>query len=148
MPLPESSQTAEAAPAAVFHNPTDFNPLDAIRIVRSAGGALLTQASLHAQLAQVEWAEEKRRVLTMYWVAQLGLAGLLCVLLFAGVLVLAIGWQTPYRVPSVVVLIAAYAAATALAWRRFQALAAQGDRSFAATRAEIAADLALLKSKL
>lgn len=148
MPLPESSRTAEAAPDAIFHNPPDFNPLDAIRIVRSAGGALLTQASLHAQLVQVEWAEEKQRVLTMYWVSQLGFAGLLCVLLFAGVLVLVISWPTPYRIASVIVLIAAYAAGTALAWRRFQALVAQGDQSFAATRAEFAADLALLKSKL
>ena len=148
MPLPDSSRTAEAAPAAVIPKPTDVNPLDALRILQSAGGALLTQASLHAQLVQVEWAEEKQRVLSMYWVTQFGFIGLLCVLLSAGVLVLTISWHTPYRIASVIVLLAVYAVGTALAWRRFQALAARGDKSFAVTRAEFVADLALLKSKL
>jgi len=41
-----------------------------------------------------------------------------------------------------------YGLGAGFAWRRFAALAALGSQSFAATRAELAADLALLRSKL
>ena len=39
--------------------------LSALRIVRSAGGALCTQAGLYGQLAHIEWLEEKSRLRNM-----------------------------------------------------------------------------------
>ncbi len=129
-------------------DPTAINALGAIRILRSAGGALFDQVALHGQLAQVEWREEKSRLLKMLAGAVLGLASLLCVMLSAGALVLGLCWETSYRIPAAAALVALYGVATLFAWRRLSAVAALGGRSFAATRAELAADLALLRSRL
>ncbi|HJW83821.1 MAG TPA: phage holin family protein, partial [Anaerolineae bacterium] len=127
---------------------TEINPLDAIRILRSAGKPLFAQAALHGQLARVEWAEEKNRLMKMLVIALLGFASLLCVMLFLGALLLAYSWETEYRIPAVMALIAVFGLAAGIAWRRLQALSAQSSQAFAATREELAADLALLKSKL
>ena len=125
-----------------------INPLDALRIVRSAGKAILAQAALHGQLARVEWAQEKSRLTNMLVAALLGFAAVLCVMLFAGVLVIAASWDSAYRVPAAIMLISVYAVGIAVAWRRLQALSALGEQAFAATREEFAADIALIKSKL
>jgi uncharacterized membrane protein YqjE len=127
---------------------TAINGLNAIRILRSAGGALFDQVALHGQLAQVEWGEEKNRLLKMLIGAVLGFACLLCVILSLGALALALCWETIYRIPVAAVLVALYGLGTGLAWRRFVALSALSGQSFAATRVELAADLALLRSKL
>ena len=127
---------------------TAINALGAIRTLRSAGAALFDQLALHGQLAQVEWGEEKNRLLKMLVGAILGLACFLCVMLSVGALVLALCWGTVYRIPAAAVLVALYALGTGFAWRSFVALSALSGQSFAATRAELAADLALLRSKL
>jgi len=127
---------------------TAINALGAIRTLRSAGGALIDQVALHGQLAQVEWGEEKNRLLRMLAGAALGFACLLCVMLSLGVLALALCWETVYRIPSAALLVALYGLGIGFAWRRFAALSALGGQSFAATRVELAADLALLRSKL
>ena len=64
-----------------------MNPLDAIRVLRPAGGVLLDQAILHGELARVEWAQEKERLLKMLASTLVGYMCLLCTLLFAGSLV-------------------------------------------------------------
>lgn len=125
-----------------------LNLLEVLRLVRVAGRALLTQISLHRQLACNEWAEEKRRLGKMLTVIVLGFACLLCFLLAGGALLLGISWDTPWRLPVAVALVVGYGLAAALAWRRLSALSAGGSQSFAATRAELAADLDLLRSKL
>lgn len=127
---------------------TAINPLDVVRLLRSAGAALFTQASLHGQLARVEWAEEKNRLLHMLVTGLLAFAGLLCVMLLVGALVLAFSWNSGYRIPAAIGLVVAYGLATGFAWSRFRALSARGSQSFAATREELAADLALLRSKI
>lgn len=123
-----------------------ITPLDAARMVHAAGGAMLAQALLHAELAGVEWEEEKNRLRRMLTVALLGFACLLCTLLFAGGLALAATWDTPYRVPTFAALVILFGLGTVTAWRRFQAQAALGSQSFAASREELAADTALLKA--
>lgn len=125
-----------------------FNPLDVVRILRSAGSALFTQVTLHGQLARVEWAAEKTRLLRMLVIGLLGFAGLLCVMLAAGALVLAFSWDTPYRIAAAIALLAAYGLVVGFAWIRLRALSAQSSQTFAATREELAADIALLKSNL
>lgn len=125
-----------------------FNPLDVVRILRSAGAALFTQATLHGQLARVEWAEEKTRLQQMLMFGLLGFAFLMCMMLAAGAAVLAFSWDTTYRVPVAIALLAAYGLGAVYAWVRFKAFSAQGSQAFAATREELAADLALLKSNL
>jgi uncharacterized membrane protein YqjE len=124
------------------------SPLDLVRLLRSGGGALLVQALLHGQLARVEWQEEKKRLLQMLLITLLGFACLLCALLFAGGFALAAAWETTWRLPALAGLVVLYAAGTAIAWRQFDLLAARGDQAFAASRAELTADAALLKSSL
>jgi uncharacterized membrane protein YqjE len=122
------------------------SPLDALRILHAAGGALLSQAQLHAQLAGVEWQEEKNRLLRMLAAALLGFACLLCALLFAGALALAATWDTSYRVPTIAALAILFSLGLVAAWRYFQAQSALGSQSFAASREELAADTAVLKA--
>ncbi len=125
-----------------------INPLDVVRMLRSAGSALLTQAGLHGQLARVEWEAEKDRIVRMVATALVAFASLLCTMLLVGALVLAFSWDTPYRIPVAIGLVAAYAACVGAAWYRFKALSAQSDDAFAGTREELAADLALIRSRL
>lgn len=124
------------------------NPLQLLGILRSASGALIAQASLHAELAQVEWEVEKQRLGKMIIFTLVGFACFLCLIFFIGVGVLAISWDTPYRIPAFIILILCYLMALAWAGFKLKALAALGEKSFAATRAEIAADIDLIKSAL
>lgn len=128
--------------------PGATTPLDVLRLLRSGGGAMFAQALLHGRLAHVEWQEEKGRLLRMLAVTLLGFACLVCLLLFAGGLVVAATWPTAYRLPACAGLLSLYATGVVVAWRRFQALAAHGEQTFAASREELAADAALLKENL
>ncbi len=130
------------AHSAVIH------PLRALRILGSASGPMLAQASLHSELARVEWAEEKSRLLRLAVAAALGSAFLLCVMLFAGVLVIAVSWDSVYRVAAIVAVIVVYAISAGIALHKLLQLSAQGEQAFAATREEISADLEMLKSRL
>ncbi len=125
-----------------------ISPLDVVRILRSAGSSLLTQAGLHGQLARVEWAAEKKRISGLLIAALIAGIGVLCTLLMAGALVLAFSWDTPYRIPAAVGLVLFYAACAGFAWMRFKTLSARGREAFAGTREEIAADLAMIRSRL
>jgi len=119
-----------------------------LRIARSAGGALLVQSGLHLELLQVEWQETRVRLLKMLGAALVGFACLLCLMLALGALLLAVSWATPWRIAAVAALITVYAAGAMLAWRQFQSQSALGASGFAASRAELAADLALLRAQL
>jgi uncharacterized membrane protein YqjE len=119
-----------------------------LRVVRGAGGPLLTQAGLHAELLRVEWQETRVRLQSMLLASLLGFACLLCLMLTLGALVLALCWTTPLRYPAMVALGALYASGAALAWRKFQLQSALSAEGFAATRTELAADLALLRQHL
>lgn len=116
-------------------------------MLRSAGGALAGQAVLHGRLMQVEWAEERRRLARMLVVGVLGGIALIGMLGAVGLLVLTLAWDTPFRIPAVLGLLTACALAVALAWRRLRQLDAHGAQSFVASRAELAADLALLERR-
>jgi uncharacterized membrane protein YqjE len=144
MPLEKNSRIAEplSPDSAAIH------PLDAIRLLRSAGKTLFSQVGLHAQLAHVEWEEEKNRLLRMMLVLLLGFAATLCVMVFVGALVLAVSWETAYRIPASIALIAFYTLGVVIAWRRLQTLSALSGQAFAATREEIAMDIAMIRSKL
>lgn len=139
---------AEPRPAdsALTADPAPFKPAEVLRILRYAGSALYTQAGLHAQLLEVEWAEEKQRLLGLLLATLLGYAGLLGVLWSAGALLLALSWNTPYRGAAALGLIAINGLLALWGWHRFQTLARRGSQSFAASREELAADLAALRS--
>jgi uncharacterized membrane protein YqjE len=125
-----------------------ISPLDVVRVLRSAGPALLTQAGLHGDLIRVEWAAEKERIVRLVAAAFIALVALLCVLLTVGALVLAFSWDTPYRAAVAAGLVIVYAAIAAIAWQRFKVHTSRGGEAFAATREELAADMALIRSHL
>ena len=125
-----------------------MGPLDAFRTLRSAGPALLAQGALHGKLAGLEWQAEKVRLLKMLETLLLGFALGICGLLFAGGLVLLVAWDTPYRATSLAALALLSAFGALQAWRRLHALADIGSEVFADSRAELAADAALLRLSL
>jgi uncharacterized membrane protein YqjE len=129
-------------------DPGAMNPLQLLSVIRSASSALCAQAALHAQLAQVEWKEEKLRLSKMLIFTFMGFACFLCFMLFLGAFLLMLSWDTTFRIPVFLLLVFSYF--LALVWAAFKvyALAQQGNNSFAGTRAEIEADLALLKRVL
>lgn len=135
-------------PSDLPADPLVLHPLQIVRLLRSAGSALLAQAALHGRLAGVEWEEEKQRLLNLLIALLLGFAFLLCLLLLTGALVLALSWGTVYRTPAIIALALLYGAGITLASLRVRALSGSGSQSFAATREELAADIALLRSKL
>lgn len=141
-------ETRADAQAHLGPPPNDLNLFALLRLLRSAGRALLAQTALHGQLARVEWAEERNRLLHMLLATLFGFACGLTLLLLCSTLVLLLSWTTPYRIPALLGLLLVHGLGCAAAWYRFRLLAARGSASFAATREELAADLALLKSRL
>lgn len=123
-------------------------PLDVVNLLRSGGGALLAQGLLHAELAGIEWQEEKQRLLRLLVIILLGFTCLLGGLLFAGLLALAAAWDTAWRLPMGIGVVLLYVGGAAIAWRHLRATAALGEQAFAASRAELAADAALLRGSL
>jgi uncharacterized membrane protein YqjE len=106
---------------------------------------LLIQALLHAQLARIEWEQEKNRLLQMLVILLLGFACVLCVLLFAGGLVIAAAWDTSSRLLAIACLLPLYGLGIAVAWRFFRACSARGGQIFTASLEELAADATLMK---
>lgn len=143
----DAGLAADSLAAADANGPA-IHPLDVARLLRSAGGALLAQLALHGQLARVEWAEEKRRLLSLLGLVLIGLVTLICLLLGVGALLLAVVWDGPYRLPVALALVFVYGAGVGIAWLRLVRLMARGSLAFAATREELAADIALIKSRL
>ena len=142
------NQTPSSSSTQPRKDSAGISVLDLIRLMRSAGKAILGQAALYGELASVEWAEEKNRLTKMFVIGMAAFACLLGVLLFSGVLVMAISWDTPYRVPAVLAMMVIYAIGVGIAWHKVRALSASSGQAFAVTREEFAADIALIKSKL
>lgn len=136
------------SPSSQTRRDAGISVLDLIRVMRSGGKAILGQAALYGELACVEWAEEKNRLTKMFVLGMTAFACLLGVLLFSGVLVMAISWDTPYRIPAVLGMMVVYGIGVAIAWHKVRALASTSGQAFAVTREEFAADMALIKSKL
>lgn len=125
-----------------------LSPLQLLNILRSASGALCAQASLHAQLAQVEWEEEKQRLCKMALMGVLGFVFFLCFILLLSALAVVLAWSTPYRIHVFVGVTIVHFIGLIWTGLCVKKLAELSSKSFAATRAEIASDIALLKSAL
>lgn len=142
---------ANPSAASAPSRSTAGGAMAAIEILRSLGSAsdaLFAQAGLHAQLARLEWQQEKRRLATMLGLALFAMLCVGCVLLALGALALIAGWDSGYRIHIAVAVCVVYAVLAGIALLRIGSLAAAGEDAFAATRAELASDLAMLRSKL
>ncbi len=137
--------TAQAQPQT---QDTGISLLGLRRILRSAGGELLLQSALHAQLLAVEWQREKIRLRQLLLTALCGFACLLGLMLTLSALLLTSNWSAEHRTAATLLLVGLYAVGLALTWFRLQALSARREHSFAATREQFAADLDLLRSQL
>jgi uncharacterized membrane protein YqjE len=125
-----------------------IKPLHVLRVLQPAGGALLEQLALYGRLIPIEWAQERARLSQLLIAAAQAFACLLCLLWAAGAALVAWCWSTPYRNLAMGAVLALYGIGAALAWRHARAIAARGEQSFAVTRAELAADVQLLRSRL
>ncbi len=142
------SHNAEEPPPAAEQAADGLSLFALLRLLRSAGRALFAQAALHGQLAWLEWAEEKQRLLHILLTTLFGFACLLCLMLLGNALVLALSWATAYRIHALLGLLCLHGLAGAIAWRHLHRLLRKSRTSFAATRTELAADIALIKSTL
>lgn len=114
----------------------------------SAADAFFVQVGLHAQLARVEFAEEKNRLTRMAIAGFIGFISAQCLLSSLGLILLVLGSRTPYEFPVMAAVLLGYISLCAGAAHIFKRQAALGASSFAATRQEIFADLAMLRAKL
>lgn len=122
--------------------------MDLIQRLRSMAKILLTRLELHGQLVSVEWEEERKRLRQLLAITLLGFICLFCAILFVGIFAIALSWATEYRIITIAVMFALYSAGFFLCAYRFSVLAARSSATFAATREEIAADMALIRSQL
>ena len=125
-----------------------INPLNAIRVLHSARVALCAQLGLYFQLARIEWAEEKHRLLKMLAATLSGFACLLCLMLFFGILILAVSWDSAYRIHAIILMMGIYGVGIGIALRVLQTLSMRGAESFSALREEVSVDLNLIMSRL
>jgi uncharacterized membrane protein YqjE len=124
----------------------DVDPVRVLRQLRDAGAPLAEHARAYALLFGLELREEATRLQRVVFAGLLMGASLACLLLTLGLLSIAASWDTQWRVPVAVAVIVVYGLAAAFASRRQSTLVAQAPRAFAATRAELAADVASWRS--
>ncbi|MES2603805.1 MAG: phage holin family protein, partial [Pseudomonadota bacterium] len=97
---------------------------------------------------RLDWAEEKQRLLRLLLALLAGTICLFCSLLSLGALVLIVSWNTPYQHAALYALVGFFCTGTLAAGYCLHRLVLQGSEAFADTRAELSADLALIRSKL
>lgn len=136
-----------APPVSSDRETKSVNITSMVQMFNSASNALLAQANLHRQLAQVEWQEEKNRLSRMLAAVLIGFSCFICLLIFVGVLLISLSWNTDYQLLALLSLCAFYALITYLAWRQFTLASNMSGGFFAGTRAELAADLAMIRNK-
>jgi uncharacterized membrane protein YqjE len=143
MEIQSSSSSASASADAGARN-----PLDIIQRLRSIANELLSQMELHGQLFKVEWEEEKNRLIQMLAITLMGFACLLCCMIFIGILAIVISWPTDYRLATIGALVVFYTLGVIACVSHLKRISAQSSGLFAATREELSADIAILRSKL
>jgi uncharacterized membrane protein YqjE len=123
-------------------------PLNIIRRLRASAAIMLMQLELYGRLAGIEWQQEKNRLHQLLVFSLVGLIFLSCCLLFLGFLAVALTWFTPYRIHTLVAVVVLYGLGAVYCYFRCKYYVGLNAQAFAATRAEIAADVAVLKSQL
>lgn len=122
--------------------------MEIIKRLRSMAKIVLTRLELHGELVSVEWAEERQRLRQLLAISLLGFIFLFCVVLFIGFFAIALSWVTEYRIHTIGGILGLYTLGFCFCAYRFTILAARSSATFAATREEVAADLALIRSRL
>lgn len=120
-----------------------IHPLEWMRFVQASLPTLVDHARLTLELADLEWQQEKQRLRRVtLMVALAAVSGLFFVAVVTAVIIL-LTWLTPYRFVAIALLLLIYALGVGWAVLRLRRLS--GNESFAATRAELARDMALFR---
>jgi uncharacterized membrane protein YqjE len=122
--------------------------LDAVRKLRSSGGLLLDHVGVAAELAHVEWREERSRLKRFLLTMMIGAVLLALALLHLGVLVLLAVWGTPFVLPVATALTLGYSAAFFGAWRRLQRVGGDTGAGLSEAWSEIHKTVTLLRRHL
>lgn len=122
--------------------------MEIITRLRAMAKIVLTRLELHGQLVSVEWAEERQRLQQLLAISLLGFIFLFCTLLFVGIFAIALTWASDYRIHTIAAMLVLYTVGFGVCAYRIACLAARSSATFAATREEVAADLALIRSQL
>ncbi|MDO9475649.1 MAG: phage holin family protein [Pseudohongiella sp.] len=113
----------------------------------SALDTVLSQTVLHGQLVWIELAEEKNRIFRQLAVMLLGFILLFCSLLSLSALAMIFSWDTPWRIPTIVMLTGLYMIGALVSLQQFRRIEALGEHAFTDTRRELNADIALMRSR-
>ena len=122
--------------------------MDIVRTLRTLGGTLGAQAGLYGELLQLEIALEKQRLMRLAVLFTIALVALWCFLLFGAILIVALVWDTEYRIPVIGALVVLFVIVIFAAVWRVKAIINSSGKMFASIREELAADIALIKSQL
>lgn len=127
---------------------SSFNILGTLQQLRLASDPLIAQLKLHAQLLNLEWADEKQRLSRLLITSLVGYACFLCLLFFIGMLVLVLSWNSNFFIISLIILCTLYGFVAFWAWRKVMKLLKCPDSLFASSRKELAADMAMILRKI
>lgn len=119
-----------------------------LRSVTAIRHTLDSQAGLYAQLIQLELEHEQRRITRLCVLFGLVLMGLGGFLLFSGVLLLALVWETEYRNWVLGGVALGYGLLMLVALVKVRGIKSEFGAPFASVRAELKADLAVIKSQI
>jgi uncharacterized membrane protein YqjE len=116
--------------------------------IRTMANALLAQGSLYGQLAWIELRVEKARLMRMMLLLLAGFSLLTSLLVSLSALLLLVSWDTPARIPVLIIAGLVYCAGFIGIWLGITAQLRKGEQAFSDTREELAEDLELLRSRL
>lgn len=144
---PQAGPEAHGAGAQPGVSP-GLHPLRIFRLLRLAGGALLDHLFAFAELARLEWQEERARLQEMIFATIIAIVCLMFGLLYATVFVMVAVWDTPYRLHVAGALALLFGGVSFLTWRRVKQMAEGSETRFSLLSAEVAETLALLRKHL
>lgn len=116
--------------------------------LRSSGPALREHITLMLELARIEWQQERRRFLGLIVAGVMLLFCCMSLMAFSAAVILALLWDTPYRVLAIGIILLLFASGGLAAWFKLRQLIQLGAKSFGATRKELARDLFQLRHKI
>lgn len=122
--------------------------LDAVRKVRTASNLILDHAESITDLAHLEWELESVNLKQFLFGMQLFAVFVGLTLLYGGLLIAAIAWDTPYRFYILTLLPLLFAVASCVVWRFLGRISRRRKENFAGFSAELGKTLHLLRGDL
>lgn len=129
-------------------NATGAGPLRTLKVLRLASSTLSEQAGLYAELVQLELEAQKVRYKRMMIFLVIAFFCLLGLLIFTGVFILALSWDTEYRIHSILLIMFIYLLGLIIFGLQAKKLATAGPPAFETLKQEICADINAIKSEL